>query len=156
MKSIHWTVLALILGGTACAHAPEPYQFSVNQRKDPVDVVVRTLIANGFKPDVVDRKSGDIVTRWFDTGYRFRASDVSQTVQYDTDIYLRYRVRLAPVHGQEQVTLTADVQRCAPADSIITSKGVEGTCEPLSKVFPTQQKQADALGAKLKSALAAG
>jgi hypothetical protein len=38
--------------------------------------------------------------------------------------------------------------------SVITSRGVDGSCLPMSVVFPTQQKQVDDLGSKLKLALA--
>jgi hypothetical protein len=156
MKSIHWLAVILALGGSACAHDPAPYQFSIGQTKNPIDVMVRTLAANGLKAEVVDRAGGDIVTRWFDTGYRFREIDDFRPETYYTDIFLRYHVHLATVNGQQQVTLSADVQRCAPTDSIITSRGVEGSCQALSKIFPTQQKQEDELGAKLKLALADG
>jgi hypothetical protein len=37
---------------------------------------------------------------------------------------------------------------------VITSKGVEGSCLPMTVMFPTQQKQVADLGSKLKLALA--
>jgi hypothetical protein len=54
------------------------------------------------------------------------------------------------------VTLETDVQRCSPTDTVITANGLDGTCLPMSEVFPTQQKQVEDLGSKLKLALAGG
>jgi hypothetical protein len=99
------------------------------------------------------------MTRWFDTGYRFRevnAIDNGPYAEYYTDVFLRYRISLMKKDGQQTVVLETDVQRCAPTDSVVTSRGVDGTCLPMSVVFPTQQKQVDDLGSKLKLALAGG
>jgi hypothetical protein len=57
-------------------------------------------------------------------------------------------------NGQQTLVLDTDVQRCSPTDSVITSKGVEGSCLPMTVMFPTQQKQVADLGSKLKLALA--
>jgi len=141
------------LGIAACAHAPQPYVFSSEQGGGDIDVVVKTLRDNGLVPARIDRKLGTVTTYWFDTGYHFRESDILETIQYPTNVYLRYRIGLSRDNGKETVVVDTDVQRCAPLDSNITSTGVTGTCYPMTVLFPTQQKQADALGEKLREAL---
>jgi hypothetical protein len=44
----------------------------------------------------------------------------------------------------------------SPTDSVVTSRGVDGTCLPMTIVLPTQQKQVIDLGYKLRLALAGG
>jgi hypothetical protein len=157
MKRIYPIAILVALTGVACAHSPKPYTFTLEQPSPPLDAVVKTLAANGFKQVAVDAAKSTITTRWFDTGYRFREiSDVDNGPkrEYYTDIFLRYRISLLNENGHEKVTLETDVQRCSPTDSVITSQGVSGSCLPMTIVFPTQQKEVDDLGSKLKLALA--
>ena len=159
MKRIYPIAIAVALSSIACAHSPEPYSFALQQPRNALNLVVQTLVANGFKDVAVDTAKNTVTTGWFDTGYRFRAtSDINNgpTRKYYTDVFLRYRISVMKENGNEKVTLETDAQRCAPADSVITSKDVEGTCLPMTVVFPTQQKQVDDLGSKLKLALAGG
>jgi hypothetical protein len=157
MKLIHATAFALALIGSACAHTPQPYTFTLEQPRDAIDVVVRTLAANGLKPNVVDRAKGFITTQWFDTGYRFREIndiDNGPKVEYDTNVFLRYKVLFTAASGRQTVTVDTEVKRCSPTDSIITAAGVSGSCLPMTSIFPTQQKQVEDLGLKLRLALA--
>ena len=157
MKRIYPVTIAVALAGVACAHTPKPYTFTYEQPRDAVDVVVKTLAANGFKDVAVDPAKNTVLTRWFDTGYRFREVneiDNGPYREYYTDVFLRYKISLMNKNGQRTVVLETDVQRCAPTDSVVTSRGVDGTCLPMSVVFPTQQKQVDDLGHKLRQALA--
>jgi hypothetical protein len=159
MKRIYPVAIAVALSSVACAHAPKPYTFAYEQPRNAVDVVVKTLAANGFKDVAVDPAKNTVMTRWFDTGYRFREVneiDNGPYREYYTDVFLRYKISLMNKDGHQTVVLETDVQRCAPTDSMITSRGVVGTCLPMSVVFPTQQKQVDDLGSKLKLALAGG
>jgi uncharacterized lipoprotein len=159
MRRIYPIAIVAALSGLACAHSPKPYTFTLEQPRNSMDVVVQALEANGFKNVAVDSSKGTITTQWFDTGYRFRAtSDINNgpTRKYYTDVYLRYRISLADKNGQQTVTLETDVQRCSPSDSLITSKGVDGTCLPMTDVFPAQQNHVDELGTKLKLAMARG
>jgi hypothetical protein len=159
MNRIHTVAIAVALSGVACAHSPKPYTFTLEQPRNAVDVVVQTLAANGFKDIAVDTSKNTITTRWFDTGYRFReinAIDNGPTREYYTDVFLRYRISLVDKNGQQTVTLEPDVQRCSPTDSVITARGVDGSCLPMTFVFPTQQSQVDELGTKLKLALSGG
>jgi hypothetical protein len=154
MKSIHVTAFVLTLGAASCAHAPQPYTFTAQRAPDDIDVVVRTLEANGLVPASIERASGTVTTRWFDTGYRFREIDDFRDSDYETNIYLRYHVTLLRDGDKDTVMLHADVQRCSPDDSYVIPAGVVGSCQPMSIVFPTQQKQVDALGDRLRLALA--
>jgi hypothetical protein len=159
MKRICSVAIVVALTGVACAHSPQPYTFTLEQPRNTVDVVVQTLAANGFKEVAVDSAKGTITTHWFDTGYRFRATNEinnGPTRKYYTDVFLRYRISLLNENGRAKVTLETDVQRCSPSDTVITANGVDGTCLPMSEVFPTQQKQVEDLGSKLKLALAGG
>ena len=157
MKCIYPIAIAVALTGVACAHSPKPYTFTLEQPSNPVDVVVHTLAANGFKEVAVDPAKSTVTTRWFDTGYRFREIgeiDNGPYREYYTDVFLRYRISLMNNNGQQTLVLDTDVQRCSPTDSVITSKGVVGSCLPMTGMFPAQQKQVDDLGSKLKRALA--
>jgi len=157
MKRIYPMAMTLALAGIACAHSPQPYSFTLEQPRNAADVVVQTLAANGFKEVAVDPSKTTIMTRWFDTGYRYREIneiDNGPFREYYTDVFLRYRVSLMNRNGQHTVTLETDVQRCSPTDAVITSGAVEGSCLPMTVVFPTQQKQVDELGTKLRLALA--
>jgi len=157
MKRIYPIAVVVALTSVACAHPPKPYTFTLEQPRSPVGVVVQTLATNGFKNVAVDSAKNTVTTRWFDTGYRFREIndiDNGPKREYYTDVFLRYRISLINENGHEKVTLETDVQRCAPTDSVITSQGVDGSCLPMTVVFPTQQKQVDDLGSKLKRALA--
>lgn len=150
------TSLALTLAGVGCAHQPRPYSFTVGERKEAIDVVVKTLASNGLSNVDVDRSNGIVTTRWFDTGYRFREIsevDNGPLREYPTNVFLRYRVSVGQQAGQQTVTLQTDAQRCSPVDAIVTSKGVEGSCVPMSVLMPSHQKEADELGAKLRAAL---
>jgi hypothetical protein len=155
MKVTPALAFALVLAPSlaACAHAPRSYTFSAAQSANDLDVVVQTLKANGLVPAQVNRQSGTVATQWFDTGYRFREIDDFTHIRYYTDVFLRYRVAINRTAGKEAIVLSTDVQRCAPADSYVTNAGVVGTCQPMTILFPTQQKQADALGEKLRLAL---
>jgi hypothetical protein len=153
MKTAYASSLLLSVGLAACAHAPEPYTFAAHQTGNDVDVVVRTLQSNGLKAADIDRKQGTVTTYWFDTGYHFRETDILNPVQYPTNIFLRYRVSLKQQNGKETVILDTDAQRCAPLDVTVTASGITGSCEPMTTVFPAQQKQVEALGEKLREAL---
>ncbi len=143
----------LALGIAACAHQPKPYVFDSEQATNDIDIVVKTLRESGLQPAQIDSVRGSVITYWFDTGYRFRESDILEPIQYPTNIFLRYRVGLRRDREKETIVLDTDVQRCAPLDSTITRDGVSGSCYPMTVLFPTQQRQVDALGERLRQAL---
>jgi hypothetical protein len=154
MKFAAVVILALGLG--ACAHAPQPYSFTAAPTPNDLDVLARALEANGYQLASVDSAHATLTTYWFDTGYRFREVDDFANHDRDlyTDIFLRYRVSVERNGGQDNVVVATDVQRCSPLDAQVTAAGVTGTCQRLDKVFPTQQHQVNALGDKLRQALA--
>ena len=154
MRSIYPTVFVLAFGAMACAHKPKPYSFTTEQASDDVDLVVHTLVASGLQPATIDRKGGAVTTRWFDTGYRFRENDINSSIDQYTDIFLRHRITIERSSGKDSIRLETDVQRCSPTDSLVTATEVHGTCMPLAVLFPTQQKQIDQLGERLRRALA--
>ena len=153
MKAAYLSPALLAVAFAACAHEPKPYAFSAQPSANDLDVVVRTLQANGLKAAQIDRKLGTVTTYWFDTGYHFRETDILNPIQYPTNIFLRYRVSVSNDSGKQKVVLDTDVQRCAPLDVTVTASGVTGSCEAMTSLFPTQQKQAEAMGEKLRQAL---
>jgi CheY-like chemotaxis protein len=112
MKASHISPILLSVGFVACAHSPQPYSFAANDSGN-VDLVVRTLQSNGLKTAEIDRKQGTVTTYWFDTGYRFRETDILNPIQYPTNIFLRYRVSLKHEHGKSlrlmQSTLPSNI-----------------------------------------------
>jgi hypothetical protein len=153
MNVAHPGPVFLALGIAACAHEPKPYVFDSEPAANDIDIVVKTLQESGLRPAQIDRNRGSVITYWFDTGYHFRETDILEPIQYPTDIFLRYRIGLRRDGEKETVVLDTDVQRCAPLDSSITRRGVSGSCYPMTVLFPTQQRQADALGERLRRAL---
>jgi hypothetical protein len=153
MKPSHFSPLFLTIGLSACAHAPKPYTFAAEPAGNDVDVVIQTLQSSGLKPAAIDRKQGMVTTHWFDTGDQFHETDIRDSVEYPTDIFLRYRISLKREAGKETVVLDADVKSCANLDVTVTPLDVLGSCESMTTLFPSQQKQIDALGEKLREAL---
>jgi hypothetical protein len=147
----------LALSGTlSCAHAAKDQTFSVAPEASPsqaIDRVLETLAHERLAAGTVDRSKGTVVTRWFDTGYRFREIDDDRPVDYYTDIFLRHRISVVPTGGKLDVTVSTDVQRCAPLDAVITATDVQGTCRPMTTVFPTQQNAIDRFVEDLRKAV---
>lgn len=154
MKAIAAAIGIVTLGAVGCAHGPEPYRFTAKPLANDLDVVVQTIKQSGLEPARIDRANDTVTTLWFDTGYRFREIDDFRNVDYPTDVYLRYRVSIERQGGEENVVLHPDVQRCAPTDSYVTAAGVVGSCQPMDRLFPAQQRQVDELGNRLRAALA--
>jgi hypothetical protein len=96
-----------------------------------------------------------MTSRWFDTGYRFREIDDNRPLNFYTDIFLRHHISVKESAGSLNVAVTTDVQRCAPLDAIITATEVEGSCQPMDFLFPTQQREIERLGKQLQEAVSA-
>lgn len=156
MKAVYLSPIFLAVGLAACAHSPKPYSFSSDRVANDIDLVVKTLQESGLKPAQIDRALGTVTTYWFDTGYHFRETDIVESVQYPTNIFLRYRISVKRERDKETVVLDADAERCAPLDVTVTAAGTSGSCESMTVLFPSQQKQVEALGEKLRQALGAG
>ncbi len=153
MKAVHVSPILLSLGFVACAHAAKPYTFSSEHAANGIDVVVKTLQENGLRPAQIDRQQGVVTTYWFDTGYPFGETEVMESVQYPTDVFLRYRISVTRQDGKDTVVLTPEAQRCAPLDVTVTAEGISGSCSPMPQLFPTQQEQVNTFGEKLRQAM---
>lgn len=148
----------LVLSGAlvSCAHSVQDRTFSVTSGDSPnqaLDRVLETLADEKLAAGRVDRAAGTVVTRWFDTGYRFREIDDNQPVDYYTDVFLRHHISLVNVGGKLDVSVSTDVQRCAPLDAVITATDVQGSCRPMNGIFPTQQQAIDRLVEELRKAV---
>lgn len=140
----------------SCAHATKDQSFSVSPEATPsqaIDRVLETLAHKRLAAGTVDRSKGTVTTRWFDTGYRFREIDDDRPVDYYTDVFLRHRISLVRSGGKLDVTVSTDVQRCAPLDAVITATEVQGTCRRMDAVFPTQQRNIDRFVEDLRKAI---
>jgi len=149
-------VLACASALVSCAHGARDQTFSVApgvSSGQALDRVLQALAQKKLTAGRVDRAAGTVVTRWFDTGYRFREIDDNQPVDYYTDIFLRHRISLVNVEGKLDVSVSTDVQRCAPLDAVITATEVQGSCRPMNVIFPTQQQAIDRLVEELRKAV---
>jgi hypothetical protein len=152
MKIQHASILALFLGASACGHTPRAYTFEAAQPAgQALDLLARSLQADGHKISRVDQKQGEIVTYWEDTRYRWRETE---DLEHDTTIFLRYHVRVSPTDQARRVSVTADVQRCAEDSAVISPYEVIGTCLKMDVLLPSHQQALDKLGQQLSGALA--
>ena len=153
-RTICITSLTAALCG--CAHAPQSYTFTASGPRDgAINAVAATLKKQGIEPGVIDYRAGTITSRWFDTGYRFREIDDNRPLNYYTDIFLRHHILVSESSGTLNVAVKTDVQRCAPLDAVITATEVEGSCQPMDFLFPTQQREIERLGKQLQEAVSA-
>ena len=150
MKVTRWIVLAA-LAGTGCAHPPQPYVFNNPKGGDAVLVVAKSLVRQGHRLAFVDRQNSELVTYWEDTKYRFRETD---DLEEETNIFLRYHVRFS--EHPNQISITAEAQRCVPTQVEITKTDVSSTCIKMDRIFGTQQRAVERLGQSLAASLAGG
>lgn len=147
---------SLVAAICGCAHALQSYTFAASGPCDgAIDAVAATLKKQGIEPGSIDYRAGTITSRWFDTGYRFREIDDNRPLNFYTDIFLRHHISVKESGGNLKVAVTTDVKRCAPLDAIITATGVEGSCQPMDFLFPTQQRKIERLGQQLQEAVSA-
>src|SRR5687768_9162524 len=115
-------VAATSSGCRALGVYPDSYHFSARpQSEDPVDTVVRTLVANGYETSRVDRRAGIVQTRWESV------SDVR-----DIAWARRYAVLLARAESGTDVQVRTEVQRCKPQGFRVFRGQVYGDCEKLN------------------------
>ncbi len=153
-RIICMTSLAGALCG--CAHAPQSYTLAASGPcGGAINAVAATLKKQGIEPGVIDYRAGTITSRWFDTGYRFREIDDNRPLNYYTDIFLRHHISVKESAVGLNVAVRTDVQRCAPLDAVITATEVEGSCQPMDFLFPTQQREIERLGKQLQEAVSA-
>ncbi|MEP6652348.1 MAG: hypothetical protein ABJA82_03260 [Myxococcales bacterium] len=151
MKTTHSILFTLLLGA-GCAHAPRPYTFTARSSgaEATVEKVAASLVRQGHPVSGVDRRSAQITTYWENTGYRYRETD---DLEDETTVFLRYHVDVRPVNGQQQVTVSAEAQRCVPYRAVITKKEVLSTCINMDKLLVTHQRTVDELGRRLAASL---
>jgi len=115
-----------------------------------LDTVSRTLAAEGQTPAATDRAANIVTTEWKDTGFRYgMIQGVSAT------ILRRYTVTLAPAGEGSNVTVRIDAKRCQQGGFTIGGTDVRGLCEEQTDLPGSMQKELDALGAKMRTALGA-
>lgn len=151
MKPRHTILFGLLLGA-GCAHPPRAYTFTTPSAAAPTtfDRVAVSLAKQGHPVSGVDRHSAEITTYWEDTGYRYRETD---DLEDETTIFLRYHVDVRPMNGQQQVSVSAEAQRCVPYRAVITKNEVRSTCIKMDKLLVTHQRTVDELGRRLAASL---
>ena len=156
MFSRTFCTTSLIAALCGCAQAPQSYTFAASGPRDgAINAVAVTLKKQGIEPGVIDYRAGTITSRWFDTGYRFREIDDNRPLNFYTDIFLRHHISVSESSGTLNVAVKTDIQRCAPLDAVITTTDVEGSCQPMDFLFPTQQREIERLGKQLQEAVSA-
>ncbi len=149
MKIAHWILLAAV-AGVGCAHPPRAYVFNNSKPADrnTVSVLAGSLERQGHQVAAIDREKAEILTYWEDTKYRFRETD---DLEDETNIFLRYHVQLR--QADNQVSVSAEAQRCVPYRAVITRTEVQSTCIKMDRIFGTQQQAVERLGQILAASL---
>ena len=143
-----FALLASLVLASACGAPQTPVTFATSTKPDAgLDVVSRTLAAEGQGSPSVDRQAGIARTDWQDTGFLF--GDVNGK---SASIVRRFTVVLAPTANGANVTVRIDAKRCAQGHFAIKGEEVRGQCEEMSVVPTHFQEEVDALGEKLRNA----
>jgi hypothetical protein len=114
-----------------------------------LDTVSRTLAAEGHGQGTVDRQAGIAYSQWKDTGFLF-----GQVQGVSASIVRRFTVILAPSGDGSSVVVRMDAKRCAQGGYSIEGSEVRGPCEEMTDIPGSFQEEVDALGGKIKQALA--
>ncbi|WP_394832571.1 hypothetical protein LVJ94_39315 [Pendulispora rubella] len=154
-----WGLLALALG-TACGSAQKPVTFVTSATVESgIDIVSRTLAAEGHSATSVDRQTGIVLTEWQDTGFGYGFVN-----QQPANIVRRYVVILAPSGNGANVTVRIDTKRCAQGWSTMAGVDRQGPwivnlpgayCQESPMIPGSFQEDIDALAGKIQHALAA-
>jgi hypothetical protein len=143
-------ILAVVALLAACGGPQKPAVFVTSATLDTgIDTVSRTLAADGQGMPTVDRKAGIVTTAWKDSGFLY-----GQVQGTNATILRRFTVVLAPAESGSNVTVRIDAKRCAQGGFSIDGSDVRGPCEEISVIPGSFQEDIDALGAKLRAALA--
>ena len=149
--------LFLVLSLAGCAAAQVPVHFTLDAAKpDPIDVVVRTLATEGLTAGPLNREAGTLQTVWQDTGFGYGFVDVrgpdGQMQSVGATIVRRYTIVLVPKQAGVEVTVRADLQKCA-SGTLDASGGLGQGCQRLDDMVPKHQDELNALGHELEAAL---
>jgi hypothetical protein len=146
---LSWFLLGAPLALLACTAPQRPFHFvSPHVVGDVTDTVARTLAASGHQPVTIDRRTGIVITKWEDTGFRFGFVEGKEAV-----IVRRYTVTIAPGSVGDDVTVRQDGKRCQMGGYTLGDVEVRGPCEVANDVVETHQRELDALGATIQGAL---
>ncbi len=141
-------LIASLVLTSACGAPQKPVTFATSTKPDAgLDVVSRTLAAEGQGNPSVDRQAGIARTDWQDTGYLF-----GEVNGKSASIVRRFTVVLAPTTNDSSVTVRIDAKRCAQGHFAIKEAEVRGQCVEMSVVPTHFQEEVDALGEKLRNA----
>jgi hypothetical protein len=142
--------LGLITLSFACGAPQKPATFVTSATLESgIDVVSRTLAANGFLSPAVDRQAGIVTTEWKDTGFMY-----GQVQGGTATIVRRFVVVLAPAAQGANVTVRMDAKHCTQQGFVIENAEVHGRCEEMPMIPEKFQLEVDALAAKVQQALA--
>ncbi|MBI5545474.1 MAG: hypothetical protein HY901_16430 [Deltaproteobacteria bacterium] len=152
-------VLLALVAFAAChpAQVRRPVQFLAPAQQDPIAALTRALVVGGQSVAHADPQTGILQTRWENTGFLYGFIDVQKPFprSVGAQIWRRYSVVLAPREGELDVTVRADTQRCAEGAQTADGIAIDGVCTTLftEGLVPQHQKQLDALGLELRTAL---
>jgi hypothetical protein len=142
-----WPWLAL-LTLSACTQAQRPYSFRTPAPEArAMGTVARVLADEGYEVQHADESLGVIQTKWKEsTDSCYHPGPDARTAY----VVRRYTAMLAPSGGASDVTLRLDA-KCCPDTGI---PAADLNCIDLEGAHDAQQKELDALGARLQAALA--
>jgi hypothetical protein len=145
-------LVGLVTLSLACGAPQKPATFVTSAPLESgIDVVSRTLAANGFLTPAVDRQAGIVSTEWKDTGFLYGQVQGGGPAT----IVRRFTVVLAPAGQGANVTVRMDAKRCAQQGFVLEGTEVRGRCEEMDAIPGKFQLEVDALAAKVQQALAA-
>lgn len=141
-----WPWLAL-LTLSACTQAQRPYSFRTPATGATATVTVARVLADeGYEPRSADENPGLIQTKWKESMDSCYHPGPDARTAY---VVRRYTATLAPSGGASDVTLRLEA-KCCPDTGI---PAAELNCSELEGAHDAQQKELDALGAKVQAAL---
>jgi hypothetical protein len=116
--------------------------------RDPLEALATALAQAGQPPVIVDPQSNTVQSRWVDT----KLLD-GQVGGHEATVVRRYTATL--VHGAfgNEVTLSANSQRCARQDFTLTEIDVRGSCVPMERLLPSHQQELLALGQRIQQSM---
>lgn len=142
-----WPWLAL-LTLSACTQAQRPYSFRApTTEATAMGTVARVLADEGYEVQRTNQSLGVLQTNWKEsTDSCYHPGPDARTAY----IVRRYTATLAPSGEASDVTLRLE-KKCCPDTGI---PAAEPNCIDLEGAHDAQQRELDALGARLQAALA--
>jgi hypothetical protein len=139
--------LGVFLSG--CAEPQRPYEFrGPPMAREPIEALAASMQQAGYPPVVVDPQTGSVHTRWIDTkvpGEKWK--------DRDTTIVRRYTAKLQHGAFGNDVTLSAEAQRCVVLEFNLTEISVQGECLPMESLIPRHLEELYQLGQRVQQAM---